>query len=142
MLLTDKLLKLSRFTKLCIMTVAGLCLVVPLMMCGHGRLGAIVFLLWILVEVVIYLKMKPVPADFARARKLGQARTARSFRRTGYLYVAGLIIALCTTDYRHILWGPTLIGVAVCGGLIWFLFRSARRTKNMPPEEWERRVGK
>lgn len=60
----------------------------------------------------------------------------------GYLYVAGIIVALCSTDYRHVYWLGMATGLAVVAALIWFLFRSAKRIRNTPPEEWERRVGK
>jgi hypothetical protein len=118
-----------------------LCVFVPLAMLGHGRFAAILFLGWIVMAITVFLRMKPTPADLAPFRKAGQTKTIKRIQRTGYFYVAALILGLCLTDYRNLLWWPTLTGIAISGFFIWSTFRAANRFKNMSSEEWERRYG-
>jgi len=94
------------------------------------------------MTITAFLRMKPTPADLAPFRKAGQVKTIKRLQRTGYSYVVALILGVCLTDYRNLLWWPMLTGIAISGFIIWSTFRAANRIKGMSPEEWERRYGK
>jgi hypothetical protein len=132
---------MSRFAKLYLLTFAGSCIFIPLMLHGHGRAAALLCLAWMAMEFVIFSKMKPAPNEFARFRKAGQIKTARRFRMCAYVLMAIAIFALIKT-YKLSPWWPNLIGLAINGSFQWAFFRAAKRVEEMAPDEWERRSAK
>jgi hypothetical protein len=134
---------MRRVTLILLIDFVGASIMAALIFTQHYRLPALVFLALFAINFLILRKMRPSGAEAGYLQKRGQSKSASRLRRMGYIYLGGLVLGLCSFDYKEARpWWPVLIGVTVSGFFIWYFFRSARKISDMSPEEWEQRIGR
>jgi hypothetical protein len=94
----------------------------------HNGFVSLIFLIQLILNIVIFIKMSGSDTEKGFRRKHPRAG---AMRRSGYFWVWGLFMFILVAGYREEPWWATLLGLSFSGILIWGTFRAAKKMEVM-----------